>query len=153
MEQYFSDIHEKNPFIFIGLAFVASLIPSVFMLSFVDAPDLKNGQLSVLGNLFPYFVIFLIPVLETIVCQAFPALLIDIFSLAAPIRILVITLPFAFGHIIPDLPLPSFINGISGGLILGICYLVCQRKSHYYAILVTIFVHAAHNAVALALGD
>ncbi|WP_332879788.1 hypothetical protein [Massilia sp. S19_KUP03_FR1] len=119
MERYFSGIHEKNQFIFIGLAFVASLIPSVFMLWFVDAPDLKNGQLSILGNFFPYFVIFFIPVFETIVCQAFPALLIDIFSLNAPIRILVITLPFSLGHIVPDLPISSFVNGISGGLILG----------------------------------
>ena len=153
MEQYFSDIHEKNPIFFVALVFVVSLIPSILMLSFVEAPDLKNGKLSALGELFPFFVIFLIPALETMACQALSALLIDVFSAPARIRIIAITLPFAFGHVIPDSVIPSLINGISGGLILGTCYLVCQRKSCSYAILVTIFVHAAHNAVALALGD
>lgn len=153
MEQYFSDIHEKNPIFFVALACAIFLIPTALMLSFVAAPDLKSKELSVLGELFPYFVIFLVPAVETVACQALPALLIDIFSVPARIRIIAITLPFAFGHIIPNLVIPSLINGVSGGLILGICYLVCERKSRYYAILVTIFVHAAHNAAALALGD
>ena len=153
MEQYFSDVHEKNPLVFVALALVASLIPTVFMLSFVDAPDLKNGKLSGLGDYFPFFVVLFGPALETIACQALPALLIDIFSVAARFRILAITLPFALGHIVPNLLIPSLINGFTGGLVLGICYLVCQRKSHWYAILVTLAVHAAHNAVALALGD
>lgn len=153
MEQYFTNIHEKNPFIFVALAVVTSLIPSVLMQSFVDGPDLKNGKLSGLGAVFPYFVIFLIRALETLICQALPALLLDILCVPAPTRIIAITLPFAFGHVMPDLVIPSLINGISGGLILGICYLVCQRKSCCYAIVVTLFVHAAHNAAALALGD
>lgn len=153
MEQYFSHIHEKKPILFVGLAFITSLIPSILLQSFVDAPDLKNGELSVLGELFPYFVIFLVPALETMVCQALPAILMDIFSLAAQFRVVAITLPFAFGHIVPNLVIPSLINGIAGGLILGVCYLVCQRKSHWYAILVTVFVHAAHNAVSLALSN
>lgn len=153
MEQYFDDIHEKKPIIFVVLVFVTSLIPSVLMQSFVDAPDLKNGKLSILGELFPLFVIFFVPALETMACQALPALLIDIFSVPAQFRIIAITFPFALGHIVPNLVIPSLINGLSGGLILGVCYLVCQRKSHWYAILVTLAVHAAHNAVALALSD
>jgi hypothetical protein len=89
---------------------------------------------------------------ETLACQSLPALLLDISSAPARVRIFAITLPFAVGHIMPNLVIPSLINGISGGLILGICYLVCLRKSWWYAIFVTIVVHAAHNAAALALG-
>ncbi len=152
MEQYFSRIHEKNPILFIGLIFLISLIPSVFILS-NNAPDLRHGQLAVLGNFFSFFVIAVVPVLETFACQAFPALLMDIFLISKNVRTILITIPFALGHIIPNQAIPSLINGISGGLILGICYLVCQRRSHSYAIIVTIFVHSAHNAVSLVLGD
>lgn len=153
MEQYFSNFHEKKPVIFIVLAFIVSLIPSLLMQPFFQAPDLTNGNLSALGDLFPYFVIFFVPILETLACQALPALIIDIFDVPTRIRIAAITVPFAAGHIIPSLVFPSLINGISGGLILGICYLVCQRKSCTYAILITILVHGAHNAMALAIGD
>lgn len=151
MEQYLSTMHDKNPLVFALLAFTLSLIPLFTMLSLVDGPDLQNEELSMLGEWFPYFVIAFIPALETLICQAFPALLIEMFSLSSRYRIVAITFPFMLGHYIPDIALASLVNGATGGLILGVCYLVCQRRSHCYAMLVTLIVHGAHNAVALAL--
>lgn len=153
MENFLIEQHMKRPCIFIVLIFSLSLVSSTLISLIADAPDLRNGQLASLGEWFPYFVIFFLPAIETFLCQLIPALVIDIYSLSTLNRITAITLPFALGHIIPGLLVPSIVNGISGGFILGMCYLVCQRKSNFYAFLVTDLVHSAHNAVAISLSN
>lgn len=153
MEIYLSKMHERMPVFFVGLAIICSFIPSILMLAFVEPPDLKNGKLSGLGEFFPYVVIFLLPAIETLLFQALPSLLLEMFSAGKFARVVCITLPFALGHIMPGSVIPSFINGISAGFILGVCYLSCLNKSHYYAIFITLFVHAVHNGVTLAIGN
>lgn len=152
MENYFRNFHDRNFSLFFVVTFALSLAPMLVLLPFFDAPDLKNGQMAILGESFPLFVILIIPAVETLIFQSFPVFLLDIFPARSAVRLGMVSLPFALGHIVPNLLFPSLINGITGGVILGLFYLICRHRSHYHAMVATFAIHASHNATALGLG-
>lgn len=152
MEQHLKYFHDRNFPLFFVITFLTSVVPTIVLFPLFEAPDLKNGQLSALGDLFPVFIVLIAPAVETLLMQWFPAFLFDIFPVRSATRIALITMPFALGHIVPTLVIPSLINGMTGGAILGTFYLVCRNKTHYHAIAATFAIHAGHNAVALGIG-
>lgn len=150
MENSLQKFHDRNFILFFSAFFLLSLPPPIILSYFVDAPDLKNNQLSILGDLFPLFVILLIPTVETLAFQALPSVIFDFYTFRPYVKYFIISFPFAIGHVVPELMIPSLINGAVGGIVLGIFYLSCRHKSHSHAIAATIAIHAAHNAAAMA---
>jgi hypothetical protein len=88
------------------------------------------------------------PWIETLLFQALPAVIGQIYIRQPVWRWLIIVVPFGLAQYDPSVAVGTLFNGLGVGVILGYAYLKYMPHSHYRAILVTWMLHAAGNACA-----
>ena len=121
---------------------VASCLPS--------PPAIDPSHVSRLSKFSLYLVaLFLSPLIETVLFQSLPVLIISKFRTSEVLLLLAVVLPFSIAHFMLAAPFPSLVNGLIGGFSLGVCYIVFMQDSHRRAFFITAVVHSAHNAIVL----
>lgn len=101
------------------------------------------------GRYYPFFLIVFLPWIETLLFQALPAVIGQIYIQQPVWRWVIIVVPFGLAHYDPSAVVGTLFNGFSGGVIFGYIYLKYMPRSHYRAMLVTWMLHAAANACAI----
>lgn len=64
---------------------------------------------------------------------------------------MLIVAPFTAAHLTPELAMLDFVNGLSGALALGMCFMIAAKRSYPYAFVATALLHFLHNAFAFVL--
>jgi len=113
-----------------------------------EAERMLREALGLFGRYHLFFLIGFLPWIETLLFQALPAVIGQIYIRQPVWRWLIIVVPFGLVHYDPSAVLGTLFNGLSGGVILGYAYLKYMPRSHYRAMLVTWMLHAAGNACA-----
>jgi hypothetical protein len=101
------------------------------------------------GSYYPFFIILFFPMVETLLFQALPAVVSQIYIRQQVWRWLIIVVPFGLAHYNSEAISGTLFNGLTGGIILGYIYLKYMERSHCRAMLVTWSLHAATNACAI----
>jgi hypothetical protein len=105
--------------------------------------------LAVFGRHYPFFLIALFPWIETLLFQALPAVIGQIYISQPAWRWLILAVPFGLVHYDSSAVVGSLFGGLSGGVILGYSYLRYMPSSHFLPMLVTWLLHALANACIL----
>lgn len=136
----------EHMFLFVVCAIVLAIAPQPLLDEFTPHSEVLATVQRLLGSVFPLFAIVLGPLAETLLLQALPHQLGERYLKSEAARLTLLILPFALGHVTAEAPLLGFINGVWGGVLLGLCYRAFASQSTLQAILLTTLIHAAHNA-------
>lgn len=133
-------------FFLLIVAFLCAQITLFFMpKDYTPNSEVLNGA----GKYAPFLLGLLSPLIETLLSQALPALIGQMYLKRLYQRWLIIVIPFSLLHFAAAAPLASLLHGFFGGLILGYMYFRYMDKSHYKAILMTWLLHSSINLLAL----
>lgn len=100
-------------------------------------------------DFFVFFAVVIAPFIETVFFQSFPFLMTKRLLKHDIFKVLVLSLPFCLFHFSKTFPVLSILNGLCGGVLLGICYVFYAKNSNIQALLMTAFVHSVHNFVVV----
>lgn len=114
-----------------------------------EAERMRLEFLDLFGRYYPFFIIAFLPWIETLLFQALPAVIGQIYIRQPVWRWLIVVVPFGLAHYDPSAVAGMLLNGLCGGFILGYVYLKYMPRSHYLAMLLTWMLHAASNGCAL----
>jgi hypothetical protein len=95
-------------------------------------------------------VVIIAPILETLLLQALPVRIAQIFTRRFSVHLLVGWLPFAALHFFKGFE-AGIAAGVVGGYYVAFTYAVWVRHSHRKAIIVTIAMHALGNLIVRIL--
>lgn len=150
LENFFFRLHQKSRPLFFILLLLASTIPFVASYLF---PDDRPGLIDQLGYIKYFLALVYAPLFETLILQHIPVRFCARKGLVGWRCMAIVIAPFVLAHIsLSFSPLP-LLNGLSGGTVLGICYLTCSKLSWRYAFAITAALHFFHNIIALILAS
>lgn len=96
-----------------------------------------------------FFAVVIAPFIETIIFQGLPFIVIRKLLGRDVYKVGLMSLFFGILHFSKIAPVLSILNGLAGGVLLAYCYVFYVKKSYLRALLMTTFVHAAHNFIIL----
>lgn len=102
------------------------------------------------GTYAPFLIGLFFPFIETLLLQALPAIIAQIYIELLWQRWALVVVPFALLHVQSVAPLASLVHGFSGGFVMGYMYIRYMNESHHKAICMTWLLHATHNLIALS---
>lgn len=116
-----------------------------------EAERILREAVELFGRYHLFFLVGFFPWIETLLFQALPVVIGQIYIRQPVWRWLIIVVPFGLAHYDSSAVVGTLFNGLSGGVILGYAYLKYMPRSHYRAMLVTWMLHAAGNACAFLI--
>ena len=113
-----------------------------------EAERMHREAVELFGRYHLFFLIGFFPWIETLLFQALPAVIGQIYIRQPVWRWLIIVVPFGLAHYDSSAVLGTLFNGFTGGVIFSYTYLKYMPRSHFRAMLVIWMLHAAANACA-----
>ena len=127
---------------------LASLCAAAVLTLLLKEPEREFLSWSLIETFL--YVVILAPVLETLLCQALPILILRLFTDSVPAQIGFSTLLFAALHF-PEGIGVGISAGVVGGFYFAFAFTVFCKKSAWQAIAATALCHAIHNGIAFLL--
>jgi hypothetical protein len=140
---------EVASFLFLLLMLLFTSMVADQLMGQREAERLLRETVALFGRYHVFFLVVFGPWLETLLGQALPAVIGQVYIRQPVWRWLIIVVPFGLCHYESSAVVGSLFNGLGGGIILGYVYLKYMPRSHYRAILVTWMLHASANACIL----
>jgi len=123
------------------LIFILKFIPGLAFLFDTESIDEKISWVSFI------YIVLLVPILETLIFQAFPIFIARLFKAAIKWQILVSMLFFMSIHLLGNSILSGILAGSIGGFYLAFIYSHWRNKSRWDAFEMTVAAHFFHNLV------